>query len=417
MTSTDSKINERNHEATEATVEKERAENEAMKWLGEATGSEKCWPCGCLHGLLAAIEQATTEGTLPELLVNTVREAKGRLTDTRYDCLGCEVCFPALVINALNEMGIELSGNHAVCPTEQVRERNGWPPLPGNYVVLRYRAPVAICTLTDEVLFRKLADDAMPEMAVVGTLQTENLGIERLLINVLANPNIRFVLLCGQDSRQAVGHLPGQSLIQLACSGIDSKGRIIGAKGKRPIIRNVSPEAVEYFRKSVDVVDLVGVSDSARIMEAVRLCADRYPGPAEPYILYPPIAAVAGSVPERMTPDPKGYFIIYVDRTKGMLSMEHYQNDGMLDAVIEGHTAAEIYSPAIDRGFVSRLDHAAYLGRELARAEHALESGEPYVQDGAPEMTAPSSDVRSCNCASSCYESLRPGREPAEREQ
>jgi uncharacterized protein DUF4346 len=32
---------------------------------------------------------------------------------------------------------------------------------------------------------------------------------------------------------------------------------------------------------------------------------------------------------------------------------------------------------------LSRLDHAAYLGRELARAEHALTSGELYVQ-GVP---------------------------------
>jgi Domain of unknown function (DUF4346) len=31
---------------------------------------------------------------------------------------------------------------------------------------------------------------------------------------------------------------------------------------------------------------------------------------------------------------------------------------------------------AISRNLVSRLDHAAYLGRELARAEHALTSGE-----------------------------------------
>ncbi len=58
----------------------------------------------------------------------------------------------------------------------------------------------------------------------------------------------------------------------------------------------------------------------------------------------------------------------------------------MLDSLIEGHKAAELYIPAIDRHLVSRLDHAAYLGRELARAEHALLTGTVYVQDAAPEQ-------------------------------
>jgi tetrahydromethanopterin S-methyltransferase subunit A len=34
-------------------------------------------------------------------------------------------------------------------------------------------------------------------VALVGTLQTENLGIERVIGNVLANPHIRLLLVCG----------------------------------------------------------------------------------------------------------------------------------------------------------------------------------------------------------------------------
>jgi len=37
----------------------------------------------------------------------------------------------------------------------------------------------------------------------------------------------------------------------------------------------------------------------------------------------------------------------------------------------------------IDEGLISRLDHAAYLGRELARAEQSLKGAAPYVQDRA----------------------------------
>jgi tetrahydromethanopterin S-methyltransferase subunit A len=58
----------------------------------------------------------------------------------------------------------------------------------------------------------------------------------------------------------------------------------------------------------------------------------------------------------------------------------------VLDCVIEGATPSALYATAIERGLVTRLDHAAYLGRELARAEQSLRTGEPYVQDRAAGM-------------------------------
>lgn len=69
----------------------------------------------------------------------------------------------------------------------------------------------------------------------------------------------------------------------------------------------------------------------------------------------------------------------------------------MLDAIVEGKTAAELYVPAVEHGLVSRLDHAGYAGRELARAEHALLTGEPYVQDRAPEA-AGTPTPPTCEC-------------------
>jgi tetrahydromethanopterin S-methyltransferase subunit A len=78
-------------------------------------------------------------------------------------------------------------------------------------------------------------------------LQTENLGIERVIVNLLASPHIRFVLVSGADSRQAIGHLPGQSLIALSRQGLDDRARIRGAAGKRPYLKNIPRDAVEYF--------------------------------------------------------------------------------------------------------------------------------------------------------------------------
>jgi tetrahydromethanopterin S-methyltransferase subunit A len=99
-----------------------------------------------------------------------------------------------------------------------------------------------------------------------------------------------------------------------------------------------------------------------------------------------------------MVSDPAGYFVVYVDRARQLLSFEHFRNDGVLDAVIEGKTAPELYSPVVEKGLVSRLDHAAYLGRELARAEQALKSGEPFIQDAAPEALVTPPVNAACGC-------------------
>ena len=50
-------------------------------------------------------------------------------------------------------------------------------------------------------------------------------------------------------------------------------------------------------------------------------------------------------------------------------------------AVIEGRSAKEVYEEIIRKGLVSRLEHAAYLGSELQKAEIAMLTGKEYVQD------------------------------------
>lgn len=52
----------------------------------------------------------------------------------------------------------------------------------------------------------------------------------------------------------------------------------------------------------------------------------------------------------------------------------------------------------MDAGLLTRLDHAAYLGRELAGAETALAPGDPYIQDAAPEQPCgPSCSSNRCS--------------------
>ncbi len=85
--------------------------------------------------------------------------------------------------------------------------------------------------------------------------------------------------------------------------------------------------------------------------------------------------------------------------------VEHYTNQGMLDCILEGTSTGALYAEAIERQLVTRLDHAAYLGRELARAERSLLDGTPFVQDAAPgDLAAPvaksACSGSSCGCSS-----------------
>ena len=68
---------------------------------------------------------------------------------------------------------------------------------------------------------------------------------------------------------------------------------------------------------------------------------------------------------------------------KGIIAVEHYAYDNRLLRVIEGKEARSIYWTMIDNDGVTQLSHAAYLGKELARAELSTKFGFPYIQDGA----------------------------------
>ena len=346
-----------------------------------ARAATKCHGCGCLRQTIDALEKATPN--IPDLGA-VLDDARRVLVPKKYDCLGCEVCFPAVAANALAEAFPDAMPEGALCPTEAPSERAGWPPLPGDYAVLRYGAPVAVCTLNSESLVQELVTAAPDSLAIVGTMRTENLGIERVVRNVLANPNIRFLLLCGEDTRQLIGHLPGQSMESLLAGGLDEKQRIVGAKGKRPFVKNVPPAHIELFRKQVQLVSMIGEQDVARIVQTI---ADRGAEGVQPFgetVTDLTVETVRATEPQFYKSDPAGFFVVYPDRRATQLVVEHYTNAGVLDCVVQGLTPTAVYAEIVKRGLVSQLDHAAYLGRELATAERSLQTGEPYIQDRAP---------------------------------
>lgn len=370
--------------------------------LRSAMAATKCHRCGCFQDAVMALEGSSlVRQALPGLL----EEAHALFAAKRYECLGCEVCWPALASNAAAELDPALAqASH--CATAEPESRDGWPPLPGDYRVLRFQAPVAVCSLNSDELVPRLAAARPPGLAIVGSLHTENLGIEHLIRNLLPNPHVRFLVVCGEDTRKAIGHLPGQSLVSLAHNGIEDDGRIRGAQGKRPVIKNLSPEHVEAFRRRLQVVDLIGTTDLETIAAQVALAAANDPGPdGEGFADLAPVPLQQAVEPTRLVSDPAGYLVVYPDRRRHCLVLEHYANNGALTRVIEGATPTALYGTVIAEGLVSRLDHAAYLGRELARAEAALRDGGDYVQDRAPGAAEDdaASPAPSCGCSGACH--------------
>ena len=373
--------------------------------IEEAIAAPKCHKCGCLQQTVEAL--AGTEAGKREL-APVLTKARSVFAPKKYDCLGCPICYPAIAANAFVEAYPEAGAGLDLCPTEEPEERKGWPPLPGDYSVVRYAAPVAVCALNSEPLVKSLADSKPDGLAIVGTMHTENLGIERVIKNTLANPNIRFLLLCGEDTQQAVGHLPGQCFESLFRNGLDERSRIIGARGKRPVLKNVSREEVRAFAQQVELVTMIGEESPDAVAGQIRSCGERNPG-AYPYPFKDTaVERILVLEPQRLTLDKAGYFVVYPDARAQCLIVEHYTNQGVLNCILEGNSTGALYSEAIQRQLLTRLDHAAYLGRELARAERALGTGEPYVQDKAPGEPLAEPTVSSCGCADSCDSGGKP---------
>ncbi|NKN34032.1 DUF4346 domain-containing protein [Marichromatium bheemlicum] len=259
----------------------------------------------------------------------------------------------------------------------------GWPPLPGDYVVGDATAPVAVCTLSDRTPLEPLA--ALPGVAIAGRLVTVNLGIERLLTNTTANPNIRFLLLCGRDS--PVFHT-AQGLGALIANGVTPEQRIIDAQGHFPVLANVTAERIARFRRQIQLIDLVGIDERSRIAreiaEAARRAAQLDPLTAiEAETVETPhfTPLPAGGQRRPVGYDPKGFFIISVDPAAGEILCRHYWPDHNPGHEIRSHSAERVLLGLLRAELVTQLDHAGYLGAELAKAETALRLGLDYHQD------------------------------------
>ncbi len=261
--------------------------------------------------------------------------------------------------------------------------RKTWPFIPGKYFVHDSSAPVAVTTLGSVDLARQVSELNPEGLCIVGKVETENIGIEKIIKNILSNTAIRFLICAGAEPPK---HLTGQTMAALFENGIDAERRVIGSPGMRPILPNSTAAEVEEFRSRIQPVLMIGETDPNVIAGKVSELASRS-GQRGGEIIEPhersSVERVQQKVfnPKRIKLDKAGYFVINVldDR----LLLEHFDYRKRLLRTIAGDSARNLYLTIIEAGWVTRLDHAAYLGKELTRAEMALKNGGSFVQDGA----------------------------------
>jgi tetrahydromethanopterin S-methyltransferase subunit A len=172
----------------------------------------------------------------------------------------------------------------------KVKPHPDYPPEEGRYLRGNDFSPVAVA-----IILNCDADKIPPELeklvragiesgaALAGTVQTENIGFEKIVCNIVANPNIRYLILAGPESE---GHLTGEAMKALLKNGVDEKKRIIGTSAPHPFLFNLPMEMIDRFRKQLSLIDLQFEADPDVIRKAVWSCYQEEPVEFRGYFVY-----------------------------------------------------------------------------------------------------------------------------------
>ncbi len=157
---------------------------------------------------------------------------------------------------------------------------SGWPIVQGDYHTGDANSPVAVITMGSHLDETAICAAGA---ALAGSCKTENLGIEKIVANIISNPNIRFVLLCGTEVK---GHLSGQSLEAMHKNGVDG-GKIVGSGGAIPFLENLTVDHIKRFQEQVELVNIMESEDIGQISAKIAELTARDPGAfgADPIVI------------------------------------------------------------------------------------------------------------------------------------
>ena len=179
----------------------------------------------------------------------------------------------------------------------KVKPADGYPPEEGCYFRGNDYSPIAVAVILQWSRGRmppdieKLVKVALESgAALAGTVRTENIGLEKVICNIVANPNIRYLAVCGPESPD---HLVGDAILALSRNGIDAQKRIIAARAPTPFLFNIPDEFLVRFRQQIAVIDLVNEDSPDSVREAVLASRQEEPSRFREYTLSDP-----GAYPE-----------------------------------------------------------------------------------------------------------------------
>jgi tetrahydromethanopterin S-methyltransferase subunit A len=147
-----------------------------------------------------------------------------------------------------------------------------WPLITGEYEAGNPESPVAVCSCGSHLKGSALLGAGA---GLVGPCKTENIGIEKMVANIVSNPNIRYMIVTGMEVK---GHITGQAIESFLTAGVDKEGRIIGAKGAIPFIQNLSEESIERIKQQVQPVMMMDTEDMGAITAKIKELVSKDPG-------------------------------------------------------------------------------------------------------------------------------------------
>ncbi|HNQ25573.1 MAG TPA: tetrahydromethanopterin S-methyltransferase subunit A [Methanoregulaceae archaeon] len=163
---------------------------------------------------------------------------------------------------------------------EKKSPASGWPIVKGDFNPGDPNSPVAVMTCGSHLDEKGICEKGA---AICGSCKTENLGLEKVIANIISNPNIRFILLCGTEVK---GHLAGQTMVALHKNGVKD-GRVVGAEGAIPFIENLADDAIKRFQEQCELVNIMEAEDTGAIVAKINELKGRDPGAfaADPMIV------------------------------------------------------------------------------------------------------------------------------------
>lgn len=262
-----------------------------------------------------------------------------------------------------------------------VGKADHWPFVGGRYRVFDTTAPVVVVGSNAESLAGDFAALETSGICMVATHCRVASDVEKLIRNIAANMAIHSVIVTAAQDEQSPAL--GALLVLLGAElESDEESQALAKKIKARL------DDIDFsaLTRQVRGINMIGQAETDRIVARVSELASEANRPNTGFRA--PVqedengierVIAAKNIEYELQADKAGNFFVCIKDKK--IVVEQYSAKHDLLRIVEGHTARDLCITLIRNGWVSKLDHAAWLGRELLRAELSMETGEEFLAD------------------------------------